>query len=241
MMDKRSDGRALDQLRSIKIERGVNIHAEGSAFIETGNTKVLCLATVTEGAPYFLRDTGQGWVTGEYSMIPRATVERTSRERRGAGGRTMEIQRLIGRSLRAVVNLPLLGERTITVDCDVLQADGGTRTAAITGAFVVMYDAMRDLVEREVIASMPVSEFVAATSVGVIGGNVALDLNYDEDSGADVDMNVVMTGSGNFIEVQGTAEKTPFSKQTLDNLLELAATGINEIFTIQKKALGVDE
>jgi ribonuclease PH len=152
----------------------------------------------------------------------------------------MEIQRLIGRSLRAVVNFPLLGERTVTVDCDVLQADGGTRTAAITGAFVVMYQAMRDLVDREVIARMPISEFVAATSVGVINGNAALDLNYEEDSDAEVDMNVVMTGSGNFIEVQGTAEKTPYSKQTLDNLLDLATGGINDLFTIQKKVLGVD-
>ncbi|VAX24768.1 Ribonuclease PH [hydrothermal vent metagenome] len=240
-MDKRGDGRAHDQRRPTKIERGVNIHAEGSALIETGDTKVLCLATVTEGVPFFLRDTGKGWVTGEYSMIPRATVDRTNRERRGAGGRTMEIQRLIGRSLRAIVNLPLLGERTITIDCDVLQADGGTRTAAITGAFVVMYDAMRALVDKEIIASMPINEFVAATSVGIVDGKAALDLNYEEDSSADVDMNVVMTGSGNFIEVQGTAEKTPFSKDTLDNLLALATKGINEIFTIQKQALGVTE
>ncbi len=239
-MGGRGDGRANDQLRSIKIECGVNIHAEGSAFIETGQTKVLCLATVEEGTPSFLKNSGKGWVTAEYSMLPRATSQRSLRERRGAGGRTMEIQRLIGRSLRAVVNLPLLGARTITVDCDVLQADGGTRTAAITGAFVVLYEALRKMVELEIIARLPVTEFVAATSVGVVGDETILDLNYDEDSRADVDMNVVMTSSGRFVEVQGTAEKIPFSKEKMDEMLDLASGGINEIFSIQKKALGVD-
>ncbi len=239
-MSKRADNRACDQLRRIKIERNVNIHAEGSAYIETGETKLICLASVAEVTPGFLRDTGRGWVTAEYAMLPRATTGRTNRERRGAGGRTMEIQRLIGRSLRAVVNQPLLGERTITVDCDVIQADGGTRSAAITGAFVAMYDAIRGLVEEERIARSPITDFVAATSVGIVGGDKMLDLCYCEDSEADVDMNVVMTGSGKFIEVQGTAEKEPFGKETLDDLLVLAAEGIQEIFGIQKRALEVD-
>jgi len=239
-MSKRADGRAYDQLRLIKIERNVNIHAEGSAYIETGETKLICLASVAETTPGFLRDTGRGWVTAEYAMLPRATTDRTNRERRGAGGRTMEIQRLIGRSLRAVINQPLLGERTITVDCDVIQADGGTRSAAVTGAFVAMYDAIRGLVEGERIARSPVTDFVAATSVGIVGGDQMIDLCYREDSEADVDMNVVMTGSGKFIELQGTAEKEPFGKETLDDLLTLAAEGIEEIFGIQKRVLGVD-
>ena len=235
----RTDGRELDELRPIKIERNVNMHAEGSAYIEAGQTKVLCLASVANKVPPFLRDTGKGWVTAEYAMLPRATDQRTNRERKGAGGRTMEIQRLIGRSLRAVVELPLLGENSITVDCDVLQADGGTRTAAITGAFVAMYDAMRHMVDQEMIARLPIKEFVAAISVGVVGEDNLLDLKYDEDSGADVDMNVVMTGSGLLVEVQGTAEGAPFAKDKMDSLMELADKGINEIFKIQKTALGV--
>ncbi len=235
----RSNDRKPDELRQIKIERNVNIHAEGSAYIEAGRTKVLCLASVAATVPPFLRDSGKGWVTAEYAMLPRATDQRTNRERRGAGGRTMEIQRLIGRSLRAVVDLPMLGENSITVDCDVLQADGGTRTASISGAFVAMYDAMRHMVEQEMIARLPIREQVAAISVGVVDGDAMLDLDYDEDSNADVDMNVVMTSSGLLVEVQGTAEGAPFAKDTMDSLMELADKGTTEIFKFQKTALEI--
>ncbi|MBI4829829.1 MAG: ribonuclease PH [Nitrospinae bacterium] len=237
-MTTRANNRAANGLRPITIETGVSVHAEGSAYIRAGNTHVLCAASVENTIPPFLKGSGQGWVTAEYAMLPRATNIRTARERKGAGGRTMEIQRLIGRSLRAVVSLPLIGERTVTVDCDVIQADGGTRTAAITGAYVALALALRGLVEGERIARDPMTGQVAAVSVGVIGGAPTLDLDYSEDSAADVDMNVVMTGEGAFVEVQGTAEKTPFHKDQLDTLLDLAAGGVRELFAHQNRALG---
>jgi len=237
-MTTRSHNRAANGLRPISIETNVNRHAEGSAFIRAGHTHVLCAASVENTIPPFLKGAGQGWVTAEYAMLPRATNIRTARERKGAGGRTMEIQRLIGRSLRAVVSLPLIGERTVTVDCDVIQADGGTRTAAITGAYVALALALRGLVESERIARDPLTGQVAAVSVGVIGGAPTLDLDYAEDSAAEVDMNVVMTGEGAFVEVQGTAEKTPFHKDQLDTLLDLAAGGVRELFAHQNRALG---
>lgn len=234
---KRNDGRSPSDPRPIYIERNVSLHAEGSALIKVGRTHVLCMASVEEKLPPFLKDKGQGWVTAEYSMLPRATTERTTRERKGAGGRTLEIQRLIARSLRAVVNLPLLGERTVIVDCDVIQADGGTRCASITGAYVAMYDAMRWLVDKEKIARIPVKDQVAAVSVGIVGRRPCLDLDYTEDSGAEVDMNIVMTGDGRFVEIQGTAESTPFGGDALNDLLALAKTGLARIFEIQKKTV----
>jgi len=237
--EKRGDGRAVNEGRPVSIERNVNLYAEGSAYIKVGNTEVLCLATVEEKVPPFLRGKGQGWVTAEYAMLPRATSERTRRERKGAGGRTMEIQRLIGRSLRAVVNMPLLGERSLTIDCEVIQADGGTRCASITCAYVAMHDAMRGLVEKGLIASSPITEEVAAVSVGVVGGIPVLDLDYAEDSTADVDMNLVMTGSGKFVEIQGTAEETPFEKSVMDDLVALGVGGIENLVKIQREILGV--
>lgn len=236
--EKRRDGRSVDEGRPVSIERGVNLYAEGSAYIKVGNTEVLCLATVEEKVPSFLRGKGVGWVTAEYSMLPRATSERTRRERKGAGGRTMEIQRLIGRSLRAVVNMPLLGERSVTVDCDVIQADGGTRSASITGAYVALHDALSKLVEKELIASLPILEEVAAVSVGVVSGIPVLDLDYAEDSTADVDMNLVMTGSGKLVEIQGTAEAEPFDRSVMDELVTLAEGGIANLVNLQKEVLG---
>ncbi len=235
---KRSDGRAVNEGRPVSIERNVNLYAEGSAYIKVGNTEVLCLATVEEKVPPFLRGKGQGWVTAEYAMLPRATSERTRRERKGAGGRTMEIQRLIGRSLRAVVNMPLLGERSLTIDCEVIQADGGTRCASITCAYVAMHDAMRGLVEKGLIASSPITDEVAAVSVGVVAGIPVLDLDYAEDSTADVDMNLVMTGKGKFVEIQGTAEETPFEKSVMDDLVALGVGGIENLVKIQRETLG---
>lgn len=227
-------------MRPVKVDRGFLKHAEGSLFIEVGETKVLCTATVEDKVPLFLRQTGQGWVTAEYGMLPRATKTRTPRESATgrASGRTFEIQRLIGRSLRAVIDLTRLGERTILVDCDVIQADGGTRTTAITGAFVAMGDALLRLQESGVIKGPLLKDFVAAISVGCVEGQLMLDLNYTEDSMAEVDMNVVMTGSQKFVEVQGTAEEVPFDKVQLDQMLNLAMGGIGKLIDLQRQLLG---
>jgi ribonuclease PH len=235
----RSDGRDANQLRSTKIVPNYLVTAEGSVLIEAGNTRVLCAATVEDSVPGFLRGTGKGWVTAEYAMLPRATVTRTPREvtKGRASGRTLEIQRLIGRSLRSIVDLPALGERSVIVDCDVLQADGGTRTAAITGAYVALAMALETLVKFKVVAKNPLLDSVAATSVGIVGGDPMLDLSYQEDSRADVDMNVVMTGSGKFVEIQATAEHTPFEDSQLEELLDLARGGIAELRAIQHQAL----
>lgn len=227
-------------MRPVKVNRGFLKHAEGSLFIEVGETKVLCTATVEDKVPVFLRSTGQGWVTAEYGMLPRATKTRTPRESATgrASGRTFEIQRLIGRSLRAVIDLTRLGERTVLVDCDVIQADGGTRTTAITGAFVAMADALAWLQENGLLKGPPLKDFVAAVSVGSVEGRLMLDLNYVEDSMADVDMNVVMTGAGKFVEVQGTAEEVPFDKEQLDQMLQLAMRGIEKLVDLQRQLLG---
>jgi len=237
----RPSNRKFDQLRDIRITRGYTKHAEGSVLVEFGDTKVLCTASVEEKVPGFLRGQGRGWLTAEYGMLPRATNTRTQREaaRGKQSGRTQEIQRLIGRSLRAVADLSLLGERSIQIDCDVLQADGGTRTAGITGAYVAVHDAVALLLSRGQIAATPLRDFVAAVSVGVYQGTPVLDLDYAEDSACDTDMNVVMTGSGGFVEVQGTAEGAPFSRQEMDELLILAQGGIERLIAIQKQALGL--
>ena len=234
---KRVDGRAYDELRPIRIIPGYQSFAEGSALIELGKTRVLCSVSVEERVPGFLRGEGGGWITAEYAMLPRATVTRTPRDSGRVGGRSQEIQRLIGRSLRAVTDLTALGERTLIVDCDVLQADGGTRTAAITGAYVALYQAMQTLASMGVISSIPLRSAVAATSVGIVHSYMLLDLCYDEDCNAEVDFNVVMTSQGKFVEVQGTAEAKPFSKQTIDSLLSLAEKGIEQLFQIQQAAL----
>jgi ribonuclease PH len=238
-MAQRSDGRDLDVLRPLTIQVGYLAFAEGSALINLGNTSVLCAVTVEARQPPFLRGTTQGWVTAEYSMLPRATSQRTPRESVAGriGGRTHEIQRLIGRSLRAVVDLKSLGERTFTIDCDVLQADGGTRTASITGAYVALVQAMQKLVVDGTYCTLPMKVPVAATSVGIIDGVPMLDLAYDEDSRADVDFNVVMTGEGKFIETQGTAEHGAFSREEMNRLLDLAEKGIRDSFAAQRAAL----
>ncbi|HEY0543939.1 MAG TPA: ribonuclease PH [Pyrinomonadaceae bacterium] len=235
----RSDGRQVDELRAVRLTPGYLPHAEGSALIEMGQTRVICAASVEERVPPFLRGRGQGWVTAEYAMLPRATLQRTAREtgRGGPSGRTHEIQRLIGRSLRAVVNMSLIGERTITIDCDVLQADGGTRTASITGAYVAFALACRQLMRAGKITRLPIKSEVAAISVGILDKTPLLDLNYIEDSRAEVDMNVICAGDGRFIEVQGTAEREPFTREEMDNLLELARRGIEQLVMIQRKAL----
>ncbi len=235
----RPSKRSSDQLREVRIQRGFTRHAEGSVLVEFGDTRVICTASVEEKVPAFLRDRGQGWVTAEYGMLPRATHTRTDREaaRGRQSGRTQEIQRLIGRSLRAVIDLEALGERTVQIDCDVIQADGGTRTAGITGAFVALHDALARLERRGLIARSPVRDFVAAVSVGVYEGVPILDLDYEEDSVCDTDMNVVMTGAGGFVEVQGTAEGEPFSQSQMDALLVLAQRGIRELIAKQKAAL----
>jgi ribonuclease PH len=232
----RSDGRAAGQLRSVKITPGYLPYAEGSVLIEMGNTRVVCGASFEERVPPFLRNTGQGWLTAEYAMLPRSTQTRTPREtgRGGPSGRTHEIQRLIGRSLRAIADMKALGERTITIDCDVLQADGGTRTAAITGAYVAFALANRRLLENGKIPRSAVTNQVAAVSVGMVDNTALLDLKYDEDSRAEVDMNIVCTGDGRFIEVQGTAEREPFSRSQMDDLLELARQGIATLIGVQK-------
>jgi ribonuclease PH len=236
----RGDGRRPDELRPVTITPNVNKYAEGSALIQMGDTHVLCTASVEESVPPFMRDRGEGWVTAEYSMLPRATGTRSAREasRGRLGGRTMEIQRLIGRSLRAVTDLPNLGERTIWLDCDVIQADGGTRTASITGAYVALYLALQHLLQQDLIAQIPLKDAVAAVSVGMLQDIPHLDLNYPEDSTSEVDMNIVMTGSGNLIEVQGTAEGEPFSQERLLDLLALARQGITQLMEAQRVVLG---
>ena len=235
----RAGGRKPDELRAVRLTRGYTRHPEGSVLVEFGETRVLCTASVEERVPPFLRDSGRGWVTAEYGMLPRATNTCGEREaaRGKQSGRTQEIQRLIGRSLRAVVDGASLGPRTVQVDCDVLQADGGTRTAAITGAFVALHDAVSWLQERKLIVQSPIRDFVAAVSVGIYQGMPVLDLDYAEDSACGTDMNVVMTGAGRFVELQGTAEGEPFSQQELDALVELAARGIRELIAQQKRAL----
>ena len=238
-MYERTAGRAADALRPVKILRRYTMHAEGSVLIAFGNTQVLCTASVEERVPPHKRGSGEGWVTAEYGMLPRSTHTRSDREaaRGKQSGRTQEIQRLIGRSLRAVFDLSALGERTIHLDCDVLQADGGTRTAAITGAWVAASDAVRWLLDQGRIESSPIRDAVAAVSVGIVQGTPLLDLEYVEDSGCDTDMNVVMTGAGGFVEIQGTAEGTPFSRAEMDALLGLAAKGIGELAEAQRAAL----
>jgi ribonuclease PH len=236
---QRTDGRRPDELRAVRITPGFMPYAEGSALIEMGRTRIVCTATLDERVPPFRRNTGQGWLTAEYAMLPRATQQRTQREtgRGGPSGRTHEIQRLIGRSLRAVTNLSRLGERTVTIDCDVIQADGGTRTASITGAYVALVLACRRLVKENRLQSLPVTGEVAAVSVGIVGGSPLLDLKYDEDSRASVDMNVVCTGDGRFVELQGTAEGDPFSREEMEQLLSLARTGLDTLFAAQRSAL----
>ena len=238
----RPSGRAADQLRPVSIERHYTRHAEGSVLVAFGDTRVLCTASIEEKVPPFLRGKGEGWVTAEYGMLPRATGQRTQREaaRGGQGGRTMEIQRLIGRSLRACVDRLALGERTVTLDCDVLQADGGTRTAAITGAYVALIDAVRWLQGRNLIKRDPVFGAVAAVSVGIYEGVPVLDLDYAEDSACDTDMNVVMNDGGGFIELQGTAEGHAFRREELDALLALATQGVTELCAKQREALATD-
>ncbi|MDP8078681.1 ribonuclease PH [Phocoenobacter skyensis] len=235
----RPNNREANQTRPVKITRHYTKYAEGSVLIEFGETKVLCNASIDESVPRFLRGKGQGWVTAEYAMLPRATHSRTQREasKGKQGGRTLEIQRLIGRSLRAVVDLKALGERTITVDCDVIQADGGTRTAAITGAAVALQDALNKLIEEKKLKTNPMKSLVAAISVGVVNDKAVCDLEYIEDSNAETDMNVVMVESGKFVEVQGTAEGEPFSHSELLTLLDLAKDGIEQLFEAQKQAL----
>lgn len=234
---KRSDGRGPRALRPVKITRNYLKHAEGSVLIQIGDTKVICSASVEERVPPFLRNTGKGWVTAEYSMLPRSTNTRTPRDKAGGGGRTFEIQRLIGRSLRSVTDLSAFGEKTIWIDCDVIQADGGTRTASITGAYVALVDAFQKMVRNGEIEKIPVKDSVAAISVGKVDGEVLLDLNYEEDSKAEVDMNVVMTGSGKFVEIQGTAEGGVFTKKEMDELMIIAQDGIRVLTRIQKKSL----
>ena len=237
----RPSGRKPDQLRAVRITRAYTRNPEGSVLVEFGDTRVLCTESVEERVPPFLKDSGRGWVTAEYGMLPRATNTRGDREaaRGKQSGRTQEIQRLIGRSLRAVVDTAALGPRSIQIDCDVIQADGGTRTAAITGSFVALHDAVTWLQQKKLILKTPIKDFVAAVSVGVHGGAPVLDLDYAEDSASGCDMNVVMTGAGRFVEVQGTAEGEAFSRRELDALLELASRGISELIGVQKKALEI--
>jgi len=237
--DLRHDGRRPDQLRSVAFQRGFTRYAEGSVLVSFGDTRVLCNASVEEGVPPFLRGEGRGWVTAEYAMLPRATHQRSPREstRGKVGGRTHEIQRLIGRSLRAVVDLEALGERTVQIDCDVLQADGGTRTAAITGAWLALADALAGLEEKSLLAANPLRDGVAAVSVGIVHGQPVLDLDYEEDFQAAVDMNFVITASGRFVEVQGTAEEEPFSGEELDRLRDLALAGCRSLAALQRQAL----
>jgi len=236
----RTDNRAPNELRPTRIHPQFLIHPEGSVLVEAGRTRVICTASVEDRVPPFLRNTGKGWVTAEYGMLPRATSTRTQREASAGkvGGRTQEIQRLIGRSLRSVMKLETLGERTVWLDCDVIQADGGTRTASITGAFVALVLALQHIRERDMLQTMPVVDYVAATSVGIVDGARLLDLAYEEDSKAEVDMNIVMTGSGKFIEVQGTAETQPFGKDALLELLDLGQAGIQTLIDLQRQAVG---
>ena len=238
-MPSRRNARAADALRAIRFTRHYTRHAEGSVLVEFGDTRVLCTATIEDGVPGFLRGKGQGWITAEYGMLPRATHERTRREASAGkqSGRTVEIQRLIGRSLRSVVDLPALGERQITIDCDVIQADGGTRTASITAGWVALYDCIAWMRKRDMIAANPLRDHVAAISCGVCGGTAVLDLDYAEDSTADTDANFVMTGDGRIVEVQGTAEKEPFSEEQLLTLLALARKGVAKLVDLQKMAV----
>jgi ribonuclease PH len=237
----RPSQRAQDQLRPIEIIRHYTKHAEGSVLVKFGDTHVLCTASVEEKVPQFLRGKAQGWVTAEYGMLPRSTGSRMQREAAHGkqSGRTQEIQRLIGRSLRAIIDLKKLGERSIHIDCDVIQADGGTRTAGITGAYVALHDAISHLLAKHIITESPLHDFVAAISVGVYQGQPVLDLDYIEDSDCDTDMNVVMTGSGGFVEIQGTAEGTPFQREDMNSMLDLAQAGIRQLITMQKATLGV--
>jgi len=232
----RIDGRGLDKIRKVTITRNYIKYPEGSCLIELGNTKVICTASVEETVPPFLRNSGTGWVTAEYGMLPRSCGSRIPRGK--DSGRTYEIQRLIGRSLRSITEMKYLGERTIWVDCDVIQGDGGTRTASVTGSFVALVDALQKLKKDGKIERIPIQDYIAATSVGVLNDNMILDLCYEEDSKAEVDMNVIMTGNGEFIEVQGTAERKPFSKEKMDAMMDLAKKGIGELFTIQRKLVG---
>ncbi len=236
-MHMRVDGRKADELRKVKITRNYIKAAEGSVLIEMGDTKVICTATVEGSVPPFLRGKGTGWVTAEYAMLPRSSAQRIARERSKVGGRTYEIQRLIGRSLRSVVDMYALGERTVLIDCDVIQADGGTRTASITGAYVALVDAIHSIYQQNLIDAIPVKDYLAAVSVGIAGGKPMLDLCYVEDSEAEVDMNLVMTGKGTIVEVQGTAEGAPFSKMELGRLLALGEKGIKTLIKKQKEVL----
>lgn len=235
----RSDGRGHNILRRVKVTRNYLKHAEGSCLIEAGETKVICSASVEETVPPFLKGKGEGWVTAEYGMLPRSCNQRVPREKASKSGRTFEIQRLVGRSLRSVVDMRQLGERTIYLDCDVVQADGGTRTTSITGSFIALADCLQTLKKKSLIYKLPITDFVAATSVGIVGGKMLLDLTYEEDSKAEVDMNVVMVAGGKFVEVQGTAEREPFSQDQMDKLLTLAKKGIGELFDIQKSVLKI--
>ena len=236
----RFNGRSSNQARPIKVTKNYIIHPHGSVLFEMGNTRVLCSASVDNKVPSFLRDKGQGWVTAEYSMLPSSTNTRTMREasKGKVSGRTQEIQRLIGRSLRSIINLKKLGERTVWIDCDVIQADGGTRCASITGAFIALMLAMKKLKKDKLIKEIPVRDYVAAISVGVVNGKNYLDLDYSEDSEADVDMNIIKTGTGGFVEIQGTAEREPFSDKQMKAMLTLADKGIKQLVAIQKKAIG---
>ncbi len=236
----RIDGRRRDQIRPVKVTRGFTKHAEGSVLIEMGDTKVICTASIEEKVPPFLKGKGTGWVTAEYAMLPRATHDRSPREsvKGKQGGRTLEIQRLVGRALRAVIDTGRLGERTIWIDCDVIQADGGTRTASITGSFIALADAVTVLRKKDLIKVNPLTDYLAAISIGKVGGQVMVDLAYEEDSHAEVDLNLVMTGAGQYVEVQGTAEKTPFNKKDMDEFLDLGWGAIRELVELQKSLIG---
>lgn len=236
----RIDGRRRDQIRPVKVTRGFTKHAEGSVLIEMGDTKVICTASIEEKVPPFLKGKGTGWVTAEYAMLPRATHDRSPREsvKGKQGGRTLEIQRLVGRALRAVIDTGRLGERTIWIDCDVIQADGGTRTASITGSFIALADAVTVLRKKDLIKVNPLTDYLAAISIGKVGGQVMVDLAYEEDSHAEVDLNLVMTGAGQYVEVQGTAEKTPFNKKDMDEFLDLGWGAIRELVDLQKSLIG---
>ena len=235
---KRSEGRLSSELRKVKVTKNYTKHAEGSCLIEFGDTRVICTASVEEGVPPFLRNASTGWVTAEYGMLPRSTNTRIRRDKAANSGRTQEIQRLIGRSLRGVVNLDQLGERTVKIDCDVIQADGGTRTASITGGFIALVLALKRIKKEGLIKKIPVTDYVAAISVGIYKDQLLLDLDYKEDANAEMDMNVAMIGKGKFVEIQGTAEGRAFSKSEMDQLLDLAKDGIQELITIQKKSNG---
>lgn len=236
----RIDGRRRDQIRPVKVTRNFTKHAEGSVLIEMGDTKVICTASIEEKVPPFLKGKGAGWVTAEYAMLPRATHDRSPREsvKGKQGGRTLEIQRLVGRALRAVIDTSRLGERTIWIDCDVIQADGGTRTASITGAFIALADAVSVLKKKDLVKVNPLTDYLAAISIGKVGGQVMVDLAYEEDSHAEVDLNLVMTGAGQYVEVQGTAEKTPFNKKDMDEFLDLGWGAIRELVDLQKSLIG---